>query len=202
MKANILKSSVLIVFLLSVVSCGEKDGAVSDAATAACEAGVPVSDLKIATVNIDSINSGFQMVADIQNELAQTEERLTRDIQNQANSFQKEYENYLKIGATLTLSEQHKREEYLTQKQQSITELQQTYANQIVSLQAQRMEEVTSTILEFINRFNQENGQYSMVISTGKSSGVLYSLPSMDITSAVLAGLNKEYADKKAEESK
>lgn len=169
-----------------------------EAATPQAAVPVAVEGLSIATVNIDSINMGYQMVADIKRELERTETRLTADVQNQAAAFQKEYDNYLKIGATLTLSEQRKREEALTQKQKSIAELQQTYANQLANLQVQRMEEVTGKILDFVKRYNEENQNFSMVIYTGKSSNILYSNPAMDITSAVLEGLNKEYAAEKA----
>ncbi len=196
-KSTLKISFVCLAMSVLACSCGKKGNADIPTAVSVAEAGIPVSGLTIATVNIDSINQGFQMVADIQQELVRTESRLTADIQNQANAFQKEYDNYLKIGATLTLSEQHKREEQLQQKQQSIAELQQTYANQLVALQAQRMEEVSNRILAFIEKFNRENGQFGMIVSTGKQSGVLYSLPSMDITSAVLRGLNEEYAAEK-----
>lgn len=198
MRINTLKVSLLALSLgFCMVACNAEKTS-DDAMTAAVQqASVPVSELKIATVNMDSINMGYQMVADVQKEIAQTEERLMKDMENQANSFQREYENYLKIGATLTLSEQKKREEALSQKQQSITGLQQTYANQLVALQAQRTQEITTAVLEFVERFNAENGQFTMVITTGSASPVLYSAPSMDITAAVLEGLNKEYAEKK-----
>lgn len=191
--------TVILALLLGAfsVSCQEKQGAAVSQAPASGTPAVAVEGLTIATVNIDSINMGYQLVADIQRELERTETRLTADVQNQAGAFQKEYENYLKIGATLTLSEQHRREEELTKKQQSIGELQQTYANQLASLQVQRMEEVTSRILDFVKRYNEQNGNFSMIIYTGKSSNILYSLPSMDITSAILDGLNKEYAAEK-----
>lgn len=201
MKINTLKIGLCVLSMsFMAVSCNSKDSTADNVAAAVQQASVPVSELKIATVNMDSINMGYKMVADIQKELSDTEARLTKDVENQAASFQREYENYLKIGATLTLSEQKKREEALSQKQQSIAGLQQTYANQLVALQAQRTQEVTTAVLEFVERFNAENGQYTMVITTGSASPILYSAPSMDITSAVLEGLNKEYADKQKSE--
>ena len=199
MNKNIFKTGILA-FAVGVCafSCQNKQTAAGTQATVSNTAAVAVEGLTIATVNIDSINMGYQLVADIQRELERTETRLTADVQNQASAFQKEYENYLKIGATLTLSEQHKREEELTKKQQSLGELQQTYANQLAALQVQRMEEVTNRILDYVKRYNEQNQQFSMIIYTGKSSNILYSMPSMDITSAILNGLNKEYAAEQA----
>lgn len=197
MNRNILKIGILaIAACIFATSCQDKNTA--GESVAASQPIAAVEGLTIATVNIDSINMGYQLVADIQRELERTEARLTADVQNQASAFQKEYDNYLKIGATLTLSEQHRREEELTKKQQTIGELQQTYANQLANLQIQRMEEVTNRILDFVKRYNEQNQNFSMIIYTGKSSNILYSQPSMDITSAILSGLNKEYAAEKS----
>lgn len=194
-----LKTGILALCVcMGVTACQNKQTSAPAQAAATDTAVVAVEGLTIATVNIDSINMGYQLVADIQRELERTEARLTADVQNQANAFQKEYDNYIKIGGTLTLSEQHKQEEALQKKQQSIVELQQTYANQLASLQVQRMEEVTNRILDFVKRYNEQNQNFSMIIYTGKSSNILYSLPSMDITSAVLRGLNEEYAAEQA----
>lgn len=199
MNKNIFKIGIVALAVgVCAFSCQNKQNAADTQASASETAAVAVEGLTIATVNIDSINMGYQLVADIQRELERTETRLTADVQNQANAFQKEYENYLKIGATLTLSEQRKREEELTKKQQSLGELQQTYANQLANLQVQRMEEVTNRILDFVKRYNEQNQNFSMIIYTGKSSNILYSMPSMDITSAILDGLNKEYAAEQA----
>ncbi|MCM1041011.1 MAG: OmpH family outer membrane protein [Bacteroides sp.] len=197
MNKKMFKTGILAISLCMIaVSCQNNPNAAGT--PGAAQPVAAVEGLTIATVNIDSINMGYQLVADIQRELERTETRLTADVQNQANAFQKEYENYLKIGATLTLSEQHRREEELTKKQQSLGELQQTYANQLANLQVQRMEEVTNRILDYVKRYNEQNQNFSMIIYTGKSSNILYSQPSMDITSAILDGLNKEYAAEKA----
>lgn len=199
MNKNIFKTGIVALAVgVCAFSCQNKQNAAGTPSSASETAAVAVEGLTIATVNIDSINMGYQLVADIQRELERTETRLTADVQNQANAFQKEYENYLKIGATLTLSEQRKREEELTKKQQSLGELQQTYANQLANLQVQRMEEVTNRILDFVKRYNEQNQNFSIIIYTGKSSNILYSMPSMDITSAILDGLNKEYAAEQA----
>lgn len=199
MNKNTFKTGILALSLcVCAAACKDRQNSAGTQPIVTNTAEAVVEGLTIATVNIDSINMGYQLVADIQRELERTEARLTADVQNQASAFQKEYENYLKIGATLTLSEQHKREEELTKKQQSIGELQQTYANQLANLQVQRMEEVTGRILDFVKRYNEQNQNFSMIIYTGKSSNILYSKPSMDITTAVLNGLNKEYAAEKA----
>ena len=43
--------------------------------------------------------------------------------------------------------------------------------------------------IPYIKEYN--NGQYSLIITSGSMSGVLYAVPAMDITNAVLTGLNQ-----------
>ena len=201
MKYNFLKISFLsIVCGCLAMSCGAKDENAATPVSTTSSAVVPSaagSELRIGIVNMDSINNGFQMVADIQRELASTEEKLTKDIQDQGNRWQKDYDNYLQVGATMTLTEQHRKEDELTRRQQELANLQQTYANQIVSLQAQRLQEVTDYILAYIEEYNQD-GRFSLILSSGNMSGVLYRASTMDITGDILTGLNQKYAAEKA----
>ncbi len=199
MKLTTIKAVLLAgVSLLALTSCNNQDKTSKNGAAAVVsENSAAPTDIRIAAVNMDRVNDEFQMVADVQKELSDTEKRLTADVQRQATNFQNEYENYLKIGATLTLAEQKRREANLEQKQQDIAALQQTYANQLVTLQTQRMEDVTNTILSYIERYNEEKGPYTLVVMTGRSSGVLYAQPSLDVTQEVIDGLNQEYQNSK-----
>ncbi|MBO8432776.1 MAG: OmpH family outer membrane protein [Bacteroidetes bacterium] len=201
MRYNFLKISLLSLACgLLATACASKDGNAPTPVSSVSSAAVPSAsgtELRIAIVNMDSINNGFQMVADIQRELASTEEKLSKDIQDQGSRWQKDYDNYLQVGATMTLNEQHRKEDELTRRQQELATLQQTYANQIVSLQAQRLQEVTDYILAYIEEYNQD-GRYSLILSSGNMSGVLYRASTMDITSDILNGLNQKYAAEKA----
>lgn len=199
MKQMTIKVMILAgVSLLAFTSCKQKDENSKDnTEKIASERAFEAAGIRIAAVNMDRVNDEFQMVADVQKELSDTEQRLTADVQRQATNFQNEYENYLKIGATLTLAEQKRREANLEQKQQDIAALQQTYANQLVTLQSQRMEDVTNTILSYIEKYNEENGPYTLVVMTGRNSGVLYAQPSLDVTQEVIDGLNQEYLNGK-----
>ena len=153
MKIKFLKISLLLISCgMLAMACEPKGGNSADsAAPAAATAvpGTPSADLRIATVNMDSINDGFQMVADVQRELASTEEKLANDIQNQGNRWQRDYDNYLQVGATMTLTEQHRQEEDLAKRQQDIATLQQTYANQLTRSAFPAMQKTAEDILRF-----------------------------------------------------
>ncbi|MEG1762155.1 MAG: OmpH family outer membrane protein, partial [Bacteroidales bacterium] len=147
----------------------------------------------IAFVDTDTLFENYLMVVDVKKELDATEKKLTSDYKNQITAFQREYENYLKVGASMTLSEQKKKEEYLGKKQQSLAQLESKYGEQLMAYKAQKNEEVQNAIFEFIEKYNKDHGNYTMIFSKARTSGVLYSEPSMDITAEVLKAINAAY---------
>ncbi|MDR0438416.1 MAG: OmpH family outer membrane protein [Bacteroidales bacterium] len=153
-----------------------------------------VEGITIAMIDTDVIFENYDMVADVMSELEAIEKRLTQDLQRQARNFQTDYENYLKVGATMTLSEQRKKEEQLQKRQEEIQQLEQRYMQQLMEARAQKNQEVQDQMFSFIEEFNKENGNYSIIMSKARTSGVLYSLPSMDITEAVLEAMNADYS--------
>ena len=70
---------------------------------------------------------------------------------------------------------------YAAQKQQEINEEQVVMMNQL-----------GDAIQTFINKFNEEK-QYAMIITNSGGAPVITADPNLDVTEAVLAGLNEEY---------
>ncbi|GHV72379.1 hypothetical protein FACS1894201_01230 [Bacteroidia bacterium] len=155
------------------------------------------SEITIATVDTDTVFAHFAMVEDLKSDLESTEKKLTDDLQRQAQRFQTDYDNYLKIGATMTLTEQHKREDELKKRQEELQALDQRYAQQLALHQQQLQKDISDKIFSFIETYNKEHGNYSLVISKSRSAGVLYSLPSMDVTEDFLSALNADYQKSK-----
>lgn len=193
MKRNGFMALLCVSAALMVGCRTNKTAEGAGAAAGQTAAAVQTGTMTVAAVNTDTLFTRYKMVEDVTAELEKTERKLQADLQKQAQDFQKEYENYLKVGATMTLSEQRKKEEYLTQKRDNLEQLGARYENQIVSLRLQRMEEVQNAVFEFIERYNATHGQYTFVISNARTSGVLYSPANIDITGEVLAALNAEY---------
>ncbi len=152
------------------------------------------SEITIGVIDTDSIFAKYDMVLDVMGELELTEKRLSSDIQGQAQQLEKEFQNYLNIGATLTLSEQTKREEQFKKREQDIQALGQRYSDQLLTLRAQRNQEVENQLFKFIDNYNKEHYNFTLILSKARTSGVLYSAPTLDITAEVIDALNAEYA--------
>ncbi|MEG1498738.1 MAG: OmpH family outer membrane protein [Bacteroidales bacterium] len=193
MKTKNWKTWPLVLCAVLIVGCTSSDKKNASKEKTSDKMGVNMAELKLATVNTDSLFDQYLLVGKMNKEMEQVEKKLQNDLQNQTVSFKKEYENYLKVGSTMTLNEQKRKEEYLTQKQQRIVELQQKYSEQIMQMRAQKMQEVQDKVFGFIEKYNKEHGQYNLILSNARTSGVLYAAPSMDITTEVIKAINEEY---------
>ena len=150
--------------------------------------------ITIATIDTDSIFAKYDMVADAMKELEAVDKKLSDDMQRQVKNFQADYENYLKIGTTMTLSEQKKKEEQLQKRQQELQQLEQRYSQQLMDTRTKKNQEVQDKIFAFIKAYNEAHDNYPIIMSKSRTSGVLYALPSMDITETVIDAMNAEYS--------
>ncbi len=148
--------------------------------------------LSIAYVDSDTIWENYEFVKTTKKELEDLELKLNNDYTAKAMAFKSEYESYLKTGASLTLSEQKKREAALQQKQNSLMELEKSLGNQLLEVKQNKNIQLQDSIFAFIKRFNQ-GPKYSLILEKSRVSGILYANDSLDITDAVLKGLNEAY---------
>ncbi len=150
------------------------------------------SALTIAYVNSDTLWENYEFVKDTKKELENLEMQMNNNYKAQGMAFKAEYDNYLKIGATLSLNEQKKREAALQQKQQDLMELEKNLGNQILEKKQSKNIQVQDSIFAYIKRFNQ-GPKYSYILERSRLSGILFANDSLDITNAVLKGLNETY---------
>ena len=185
------KTLIYVTLILGgiAVSCQPKQTETTVVATNATEL------ITIATIDTDSIFARYDMVADVVKELEEVDRRLSRDLERQARALQTDFETFMRVGATLTLSEQTRQEQDLNKRRENLQQLEQRYMQQLMEVRSQRNQEVQDKIFSFIEEYNKANENYTIILSKARSNAaVLYSLPSMDITTAVIDAMNAEYS--------
>ncbi len=150
------------------------------------------STLNIAYVDSDTLWENYEFVKDTKKELDDLEMKLNNNYKAQGMAFKAEYENYLKTGASLTLSEQKKKEAALQQKQQNLMELEKSLGNQILEKKQLKNIELQDSIFAYVKRFNA-SPKYTFILEKSRVSGILFANDSLDITKSVLKGLNEAY---------
>ena len=176
------------------------------AATVAAE-GTETVAAKGATVffNLDRVLNEYDMANDlssvVETKVQSIQQEITRrgnNLQKKANDFQEKIDKGLitrsvaEVQAQKLQQEQNDFNTYAAQKQQEIAEEQQVMMNQI-----------GDAIKKFIDKFNEEK-QFALILSCQGDvlpAPVVTGDASLDITDAVIAGLNEEYVKNKAKEN-
>ena len=154
--------------------------------------------LTVAYVNTDTLLAKYQYAIDMEQELMAYKDQMERSGRQQMEQFQKDYENYLKTGSTMTLTQQQAKEEELKKRAEKMQTLEQELTAKIMERQMSENTKLLNAIFAFIREYNAANQQFDVILRKSfNDTPVLYANPAMDITDEILAGLNEEYKNVK-----
>ena len=191
----VLLAAVVVLFILFFTSKGT-----SKVNPDAKDVVVPDGGLKIAYVNTDTLMANYQYAIDLTKELEEYSKAKMSSAQQQMASFQKDYENYLKEGPNMTLTQQKAKEQELQSRADKMKTLEQEVAMQIQEKTMKESEKMTNAVYAFIREYNEANQQFNLILARSfSSSPVLYGDEGLDITDEILKGLNEEYAKVKSD---
>lgn len=199
MKKTILILSAIAVTLFSAVSCANPS---EQAAATEQEASAELKQGAIVYFNLDRVLEEYDMANDLRSVVSTKVNSINEEVNRRGSKLEKDIKIFQdKINKGLMtqsvanvqsqkLTEQQQQfEQYTMQKQQEIAEEQQVMMNQIAD-----------AINTFVNEFNAEK-KYAMILATqGEilSAPVVTADPSLDITDALLEGLNAAYVKSKS----
>lgn len=191
MKKNTIIYAVVATVALGLAACNNTNSKQN------AEASAPVvaeGGLKIAYVNTDTLLAKYQYAIDMEQELVAYKEQQERYYQQQTTQFQTDYQNYLKNGASMTLTQQQQKEAELKQRAERMATLEQELMAKVADRQVAENTKLLNAIFAFIREYNAANQQFDLILRKSfKDTPVLYANPAMDITEEILAGLNEEY---------
>ena len=154
--------------------------------------------LTIAYVDSDTLLAKYQYAIDLQKELEAYRDQQERYYQQQMTQFQTDYQNYLKTGSTMTLTQQQAKEAELKQRAEKLSTLEQELLGKVTERQLNENTKLLNAIFAFIREYNAANQQFDIIMrKTFVDSPTLYLNPGMDITQEIIDGLNEEYANLK-----
>ena len=190
--------SLVAVVVFGVLSLTGKGAA--DTAAAEGEATEVAAKGDIVYIDLDRILMDYDMANDlrsvVETKVQNIQAEVTRrgkKLENDVKSFQEKLDKGLMTRSVAEAQGQKLQQQelefnnYAAQKQQEINEEQVVMMNQL-----------GDAIQTYLNKFNEEK-QYAMIITNSGGAPVIAADPALDITEAVLAGLNEEYIKTKNE---
>ncbi len=195
---SVISLIAVVVFGVLTLTKGGKQAepATEEAATEAAQKG------DIVYVDLDRILMEYDMANDLRSVVETKVQNIQAEVNRRGQKLEKEvaaYQEKIQKGLmTRSVAEvqgQKLQEQeiefnnYAAQKQQEINEEQVVMMNQL-----------GDAIQTFINKYNEEK-QYAMIITNSGGAPVITADANLDITEAVLAGLNEEYIKTKNQKS-
>lgn len=194
---SIVCSIILFVMVLSDRKTETKESK-NVAQTAKKNKTLSYDGLKVAYINTDTIMAKYQKAIDMQAELQAYQKQLENELQSKFTKFQSDYENYMKNGASLTLTQQKQTEQDLTKRQQELSQLEPQMMADLQKRQVSENEKLLNAVYAFIKHYNKKHENFDIILSKSYiGSPVLYIDEGMDITDEIVKGLNKEYEEYK-----
>lgn len=154
--------------------------------------------LTIAYVNTDTLLAKYQYAIDMEQELLAYKDQQEAYGRQQMEKFQNDYQDYLKNGANMTLSQQQQKEAELKQRAEKMSTLEQELSAKIMERQMSENTKLLNAIFAYVREYNAANQQFDIILrKTFNDSPTLYLNPAMDITDEIVNGLNEEYKEVK-----
>ena len=149
-------------------------------------------DIAIAYVNSDTLLNHYHFFEELSAQLDTKRESLEKELANRASGLQKQFEDYQRTGQNLTIAQARAVEEDLTQKQQNLQQYQQSLSQELMREEARITKELYEKVSDYLKVYSADN-DIKLVLTYTRGSGVLFANEGLDITTAVVNGLNDEY---------
>lgn len=150
---------------------------------------------RIAYFEIDSIDSNFELVRDIRNEISRKQMSINLELERLDKSYMDKYNSYQGQASSMTQSQSEHAANDLMTTQENIKNRKQQLDKDYNDFVTRRMQDVKSKIEEFLKDYNKVK-RYSYIISY--EPGLFYYKDTVyNITHDVVKGLNERYSKKK-----
>jgi outer membrane protein len=147
-------------------------------------------DVKLAYVDLDSIQEHYSYYKEKMNDFESRKEKADRDLNNQFQKIENERIAFLQKGNAISQIEAENFQKDYTRKMQNLDVQKRNLESQIQEEGIRTMEELKKKINEFLVEYNKSKG-YSYIFSYSSSINVLfYKDTANNITREVIAGLN------------
>jgi len=188
--AGISKITALLTIAAVVISCNKEQP----------KSAVTKTDNKaelIVYVNSDSLLNNYEYYKSVKDKFQEKSKKAQSDLTSKGTAFQREVAAYQQNAASLSADQRATTEERLARKQQELAAYNQNAGNALASEEALENEKLYNKVAEFLKLYAKTKG-YKLVLTYSKANPtVLYADESLDVTKAVVEGLNAEYKKEK-----
>ncbi|GAA0894247.1 hypothetical protein GCM10009122_39280 [Fulvivirga kasyanovii] len=154
------------------------------------------AEYSVGYINADSVLKNYDFFKEMQEKLQERGQKLEDEYKSRAEGLQKEVNDYQRNVNNLTIGQAKAVEESLMKKQQNLRMLQESLSQELIKEESKINQELYEKITSYLDDYSKNHG-LQMVVKYNQGSDVLYASDSMNITNAVIKGLNDAYKKEK-----
>lgn len=191
----LLSTVFMAALLISVQSCNNNQPAKAQQ-KALEEAG---DHIRIAYVDIDTLNAKYDFLNNKKKELEAREEQVMNELRRSEKQIQDDYVSFQRKAqsGTMTQAEGEAAEKRLMQMQQSLATRKETLTNELLKEQDEFNANLQERLDGYLEEYNKD-AKYDFIFTYSKSvKTILWTNKKYDITEEVVAGLNKKAKEMK-----
>ena len=143
-------------------------------------------------VNTDSIWSNYKYVADAMKDMESRKSQYEGRLESRFKEFEKEVGQFQQNGATMTQVEQQLKQRELMRKESELGQLREQLEMKIMQEEQQWNDKLRQKIVSYIDSFTSDRN-YDYILGYSRQSNIILANDSLDLTGAILRGLNEEY---------
>lgn len=198
MKNGILILNAVLLVLVGVLfylyfSSQGKSGSTKKVADSATQSGD--NAFKIAYFEMDSLESSFEMVKDVKNELSKKEESINNELERLERTYRNKAAQYQSQAQTMTQVQSEMATRDMMQLQQNMQSRKQQLDQEYQDFYMRKMKDVKTRIEDYLKEYNTNKGfTYIFAYEPGL---FYYRDTAYNITPDVVKGLNDQYKKKK-----
>jgi outer membrane protein len=154
-------------------------------------------ETKIAFVNTDTLLAKYDFAKTTRKDLDTKGRLIESDLRNRQGNLQNAVISFQNSAATMTQQKIEETRQSLAMKEQELRQYQQSQELEFAKEEQKLMEKLRDNLNEFVKKYAEANG-YTYVLAYSKANpgvGLMYGVPTSDITEEVLKGLNEEYKE-------
>ncbi|MBA2422000.1 MAG: OmpH family outer membrane protein [Chitinophagales bacterium] len=147
------------------------------------------ADLRIAVINIDSMQNNYSLFVDKKKELENKQQQMEATLDKKMRDLQTEFTTAQQASTTMTQQQLQETEQRLQKKQADIQKLQTQLTTDLQNQLTQFNQQLKDSLDSFLKDYNSSN-KYTMILSIVDGGQVLYAEPQYEITADAIKWMN------------
>lgn len=150
-------------------------------------------NLKIAYVNIDSLQKKYALYEELIQQLKSKQKRYERELASKTKAFEEKVIAFQKDAPTMSQFEGQTKQQELAEEEQKLYSLREEFSTQFQNEELKLNDKFQQTVKDYLTQLNDE-ANYDLIIGSSQLGSMILDYANrIDITDTLIDGLNVEY---------